>query len=131
MSEERGWYQISKAFDFSASHQLPLVPHGHQCKRLHGHNYRVVVTVKAPQTDGKGFVMDYGEMKDAFGNWIKENLDHRHLNDRMHNPTAELLAEKLYDIFQGFLTTTQRINRVQLVSVEVRETPETAAVFYG
>lgn len=38
-------YEITKEFHFSASHQLDYLPEGHQCKRLHGHNYIVKVTL--------------------------------------------------------------------------------------
>ena len=36
-------YRITKEFHFSASHQLSHLPDDHQCARLHGHNYIVVV----------------------------------------------------------------------------------------
>lgn len=36
-------FRIRKEFHFSASHQLTHLPPDHQCARLHGHNYIVVV----------------------------------------------------------------------------------------
>lgn len=44
--------EISREFEFSAAHMLP----GHEkCGRLHGHNYRGVVTIEGPLADGMVF----------------------------------------------------------------------------
>ncbi|RWP82168.1 MAG: 6-carboxytetrahydropterin synthase QueD, partial [Mesorhizobium sp.] len=42
-------FHISKEFHFSASHQLTSLPPNHQCARLHGHNYVVVVQLSAKE----------------------------------------------------------------------------------
>ena len=132
MSDARGYYQISKVFEFSAAHHLPFVPDGHPCKRHHGHNYCVILTLSAVALDDKGFVMDYGEMKDTFGKWIQDNLDHQDLNVvLMPNPTAELLAEQLYEVAWAHLSGPMNQNQMSVVSVEVCETLGTSAVFYG
>ena len=44
--------EISREFEFSAAHMLP----GHEkCGRLHGHNYRGIVTISGPLADGMVF----------------------------------------------------------------------------
>jgi len=94
-------FTISKEFHFSASHVLHGLPEGHQCGRLHGHNYIVVVELSALEVDDRGFVMDYGDLGPLKG-FIDATLDHRHLNDLpqfedgQRNPTAEELALWLY-----------------------------------
>ena len=40
--------EIFKEFTFEAAHRLPNVPAGHKCARLHGHSFRVRVTVDGP-----------------------------------------------------------------------------------
>lgn len=88
-------YTISKVFEFAASHRLNGLPDEHQCSRLHGHNYKVQLEVSADTLDWRGFVVDYGDLAE-FGQWIKHNLEHQHLNEQLaFNPTAELLAEHL------------------------------------
>jgi 6-pyruvoyltetrahydropterin/6-carboxytetrahydropterin synthase len=59
---------------FSAAHFLTLP--GHVCERLHGHNYRVAVTVEGPVDDTTGFVVDFAVLKRVVQGVI-EPLDHR------------------------------------------------------
>lgn len=59
---------------------------GHQCERLHGHNYRVAVEVEGP-LDGNHYVFDFIALKDLTARLTSE-LDHR-----MMLPTRSKLIE--------------------------------------
>ncbi|MBI1273442.1 MAG: 6-carboxytetrahydropterin synthase QueD [Alphaproteobacteria bacterium] len=115
-------YKISKEFHFSASHQLGKLPDDHQCKRLHGHNYIVLVELAADELDEFGFVRDYQEL-DVLGRYIDERFNHRHLNDVLgsETTTAEYLARHFYDWCKERLPKT--------VAVRVSETPKTWAEY--
>ncbi|RMC32042.1 6-carboxytetrahydropterin synthase QueD [Paracoccus alkanivorans] len=90
-------FRITKEFHFSASHQLDHLPADHQCARLHGHNYRVVVELAADRLDKNGFVRDYHELK-PLKTYIDDSFDHRHLNEVLSGPsTAENIARHFYD----------------------------------
>jgi 6-pyruvoyltetrahydropterin/6-carboxytetrahydropterin synthase len=84
---------ITKLFRFSASHQLPN--HNGLCKRTHGHSYLLEVTVGGkPKTKHKkapdhGMIMDFGKLKRTVEDRIINQLDHRHLNEIIPQPTAE------------------------------------------
>jgi 6-pyruvoyltetrahydropterin/6-carboxytetrahydropterin synthase len=120
-------FTISKRFEFSASHQLAGLPEGHQCARLHGHNYVVELELNADQLDDTGFVLDYGELA-PFKRWIDDVLDHRHLNEIMaHNSTAENLAQWLYSVAAAVVPGIG--GRVAISAVRVMETPKTVAEF--
>jgi len=84
--------KIAAEYSFEAAHSLPLVPKDHKCHRVHGHNYRVEVSISGP-VDARGFVIDYAELDAAVQPLIDE-LDHRYLNDipGLENPTSEFLA---------------------------------------
>ena len=113
-------YRISKRFDFSASHQLEGLPEGHPCGRLHGHNYSVELFLEASGLDKTGFVRDYGELS-KFKTWLDGTFDHRHLNDIMDQPTAELLAHSIYEVTATWYP--------ELSAVKVSETPKTSAYY--
>lgn len=118
-------FMISKEFHFSASHVLDRLPAWHQCARMHGHNYVVVLELSARAEDltEAGFVRDYRDL-DPFKKWLDETLDHRHLNEAMGasvSPSAENLAKWIFDSW---------VERVpELAAVRVSETPRTWAVY--
>lgn len=117
-------YRISKDFAFSASHQLHGLPDGHPCTRLHGHNYRVRVVVSANQLNSLDMVCDYANL-DPLGDWIRDNLDHRHLNDVFTD--ANLTAEYLACCLLSVTDTQCLLPDSRSLAVGVSETPKTWA----
>jgi 6-pyruvoyltetrahydropterin/6-carboxytetrahydropterin synthase len=93
--------RIGRTYRFESAHRLPLLPEGHKCKNLHGHNYRVDVVVCGP-LDQRGFVKDFQEI-DADIMPLIEMLDHRLLNEigGLENPTAEVIAAWFYHRIRG------------------------------
>jgi 6-pyruvoyltetrahydropterin/6-carboxytetrahydropterin synthase len=66
--------------------------HAGKCSRLHGHSYRLDVTVEGPlQAAGAatGMVVDFDELSRIVRQTIVDKLDHTHLNDTIENPTSE------------------------------------------
>lgn len=114
-------YTIQKRFEFSASHQLNGLPEGHQCARLHGHNYIVEVVLQSDALNSVGFVVDYGELK-PLKEYIDGTFDHRHLNDVLPFQTsAENIAKHLYQWCKNRWPETS--------AVRVSETPKTWAEY--
>ncbi len=115
-------YIISKEFSFSASHQLDYLSSEHQCARLHGHNYVVVLELACNTLNDDGFVRDYTELS-LFKDYLDETYDHRHLNDVLgsNRTTAEVLAKTFYD------WSVQ--HWAEMVAVKVSETPKTWAEY--
>ena len=115
-------YRITKEFHLSASHQLHHLPADHQCARLHGHNYVVVVELSAESLNDDGFVRDYHDLS-PLKHYIDETLDHRHLNDVFGHSkvTSEFLAKHFYDWCKERLPEAS--------AVRVSETPKTWAEY--
>jgi len=90
--------EISKEFTFEAAHRLPNVPAGHKCSRVHGHSYRIEITVRGPVDPHLGWIVDFAELNAAWQP-LHAQLDHRLLNDvpGLENPTSELLAAWLFE----------------------------------
>lgn len=84
--------RIGRTYRFESAHHLPLLPDGHKCKNVHGHNYRVEVVISGA-LDARGFVMDFAEIDAEILPLIRK-VDHRLLNDveGLENPTAEIIA---------------------------------------
>jgi 6-pyruvoyltetrahydropterin/6-carboxytetrahydropterin synthase len=89
---------LTKSFTFEAAHRLPMVPAGHKCARMHGHSFRVDVTVSGTLDERMGWLMDYDEIVAIVEPLIQTELDHRPLNDvpGLENPTSELLCVWLW-----------------------------------
>ncbi len=61
---ERGEYRVSVTKDylvFSSAHFITFA--GHRCEGLHGHNYRVRVTIEGALNPEAWFVFDFVELK--------------------------------------------------------------------
>ena len=62
--EGRGQYRVSVTKDylvFSSAHFITFA--GHRCEGLHGHNYRVAVTIEGGLDPDAWFVFDFVELK--------------------------------------------------------------------
>jgi len=123
-------YTIYKEFHFSASHILRGLPEGHQCGRLHGHNYILAVELQGKTLDDVGFLLDYGEL--SFVKNTYDALDHRHLNDVFgFNPTSENICKfYAHEIHQYFFdTNSDALHRIDAIVVHLSETPKTWASY--
>ncbi len=85
---------------------------------MHGHDYRVWVTLKSETLNSKGMVWDYDEVQREI-NTICSSLDHVLLNDRQDfteiNPTCENLAKYIYTKLK------EQIPQLPVSIVEVEE----------
>ena len=91
-------YYVTATQTFSAAHSLR--DYDGKCERLHGHNYRIEVTLKGPNLNKGGMVVDFTLLRQALDKAIAR-LDHQHLNevkpfDKL-NPTAEYIAKLIYE----------------------------------
>lgn len=88
---------ITRSFTFDAAHVLPW--HPGKCSRLHGHTYRLEVSVTGP-LDSNGVVVDFADLKTAVTAAVLDPLDHTLLNDAVDNPTAERVAVYILSALQ-------------------------------
>ncbi|MDA8380595.1 MAG: 6-carboxytetrahydropterin synthase QueD [Actinomycetota bacterium] len=85
--------RVTCSVTFEAAHHLPW--HAGRCHRLHGHSYRMEVTVEG-HLDANGVVIDFDEMSARLVEVVTERYDHRLLNDIIDNPTAERIAHEAW-----------------------------------
>lgn len=119
-------FEVSKVIWFCAAHQVRF--DDGQCERLHGHNWRVRVTVRARQLDRIGYVIDFAVLKRAAWEAV-ERFDHGNLNELAPftevNPTAENVAQYVH------MELSRRFNdeRVRVYQVEIWETENNRAAY--
>lgn len=122
--------------DFSTGHRV----YGHEskCAHLHGHNYRIHLTVEADALDSIGRVMDFSAIKTYLCYWLEDNWDHKFLvwdQDPFastlkeldpegtvvvnFNPTAENMGQYLIDVVGP---EQLKGTGVKLVHVNIEET---------
>ena len=103
--DRQGHAHIWRRYRFEAAHQLPNVPEGHQCGRMHGHGFEVILHANQNlQSDNKNDnarMADMGvdfEQIDRFWLPLHEQLDFTCLNDieGLENPTSEVLAHWIW-----------------------------------
>jgi 6-pyruvoyltetrahydropterin/6-carboxytetrahydropterin synthase len=97
-------FQVSVEETFSAGHALR--GYKGKCENVHGHNYRVRVTLEGPELDAIGLLVDFTRLK-AIVREVMGRLDHQFVNDlepfKTVNPSAENMAKYFYDEVTGGL----------------------------
>lgn len=66
---------ITKMHEWDMGHRLGD-GYTSKCKHLHGHRYKLEITLACQQLDLYGMVQDFGTIKQLLGGWIDENIDH-------------------------------------------------------
>jgi len=91
-------YKIKVISEFSAAHMLR--GYKGKCENLHGHNWKVEVSVSSAKLNSQGMVLDFTELKKQIKK-VLEGLDHTNLNDLPYfkkvNPTSENIAKYIFD----------------------------------
>lgn len=142
--------RLTKEFTFEAAHMLE--GYDGLCREIHGHSYRLFVTVKGePQTDPDspklGMVMDFGVLKRIVNEQIVDRLDHAFMMRR--SESAEAITEALSMQFSKVVLTeyqptcenmlsdfAERLlgalpEEVELCSLKLHETATSYAEWYA
>ncbi len=119
-------WEITQETVVAAAHQLRFAPG--EGERLHGHNWRIKVVVRARELDTRGFVLDFNELGTTLRTLV-EPYEHVFLNDIPPfddvNPTAENLARVVADNLAAKVDDA----RVRVISAQVWETDQCSATY--
>ncbi len=108
-------YRLMIKTSFAAAHNL--INYQGDCENLHGHNWRVEVTVAAKELDEAGLGIDFKILKKQT-NLLLDELDHKYLNDlspfKSESPSSENISRYLFETLSGTLNndniTVEQIN---------------------
>jgi len=120
-------FEVSVEHTFAAGHALRN--YRGKCENVHGHNYRVQVTLRGEKLDATGMLADFVELKRIL-RAISEPLDHVFINDLPPftelNPTAENMAWYFCEKLREQLGAQ---NPVEVAEVKVWETDIQSATY--
>jgi 6-pyruvoyltetrahydropterin/6-carboxytetrahydropterin synthase len=115
---------LIKEFEFDAAHNL-IHYHG-KCEKLHGHTYKLVVKLEG-EKGKEDMVFDFVELKKLVKERVIDKFDHAYLNDIIEQPTAENIAEYVWNA----LVDEVKRDNCRLYEVEVWETKTSGIVYRG
>jgi len=119
-------YEVTIETGFSGAHVLR--GYKGKCGRLHGHNWKVAVTVATERLDDVGMGLDFTRLK-AETRAVLAQVDHSHLNEVFPftelNPTAENIAKWVWEMLGKRLEGTGH----KVTRVTVWESDSAAATF--
>ena len=142
--------RLTKEFSFESAHALD--GYDGLCREIHGHSYRLFVTVKGEpsceENDPKlGMVMDFGDLKRIVNSEIVDRLDHSFvLRDSEQNVELNMMLGAKFNkvvlvdyqptcenMLADFATRLQRAlpANVQLHSLRLHETATSYAEWYA
>jgi 6-pyruvoyltetrahydropterin/6-carboxytetrahydropterin synthase len=120
-------FEVSVEQTFAAGHALRN--YKGKCENVHGHNYRVRITMQGDQLDSTGLLVDFLDVKSLIGG-VVDYLDHQFINDLPPfdelNPSAENIAKYFYDRVSGGLKNDVP---VRVSEVTIWETDTSSAVY--
>jgi 6-pyruvoyltetrahydropterin/6-carboxytetrahydropterin synthase len=120
-------YTLTICSGFSAAHKL--LNYQGNCENLHGHNWKVEVSVLATELDEAGIGLDFKTLKRQAGRVIQE-LDHSYLNDIPAfsgcSPSSEHIARYLYQKIGASINS----EAVKIDSVRVWESDNASARYH-
>ena len=116
--------EVYKIFNIESARSLPNLPDGHPCKNIHGHSFKIKISVSDDVNEKTGFVMDFSKIDSAFSP-ISKMIDHAYLNelDGLTNPSSENLCKWIWGQLIDSLPNLKRI--------EIKETDFTGCVYEG
>lgn len=125
---------ITKRFTFEACHHLPN--YNGKCANVHGHSYKLEVTVSAEKNFTMGhsspynnMVIDFSTLKGIVNAEVVNRYDHQDLNEFFAMPTAESMVVEMFEDIRSKLN--DMFDFVRLEEVKLWETEDSYASFRG
>lgn len=105
---------VTKIFSFCYAHQLP--EHKGKCKRIHGHNAVLEISIMGKINKKTGMVIDFGDISKITKNLIG-SLDHNYLNGVIPSeylpPTAENICGYLWEMIKPINNENMHLYKIK------------------
>jgi 6-pyruvoyltetrahydropterin/6-carboxytetrahydropterin synthase len=121
-------YELTVLSHFAGAHRLRYLQG--KCEELHGHNWKVEVSVTSSKLNHEGVVIDFKILKQRMEKVLK-TLDHTYLNDLPYfsgiEPSSENIARYIFDQLKKELKGLP----ANLKRVTAWESEDACATYYG
>ena len=121
-------YEITVHAHFSGAHRLRYL-HG-KCEGLHGHNWKVEVSVSSNRLGEEGVVIDFGILKQKLEKVLRP-LDHAFLNDLPYFSRTEPSSENIAKYIFNKLRNELKGHQGTLKKVIAWESETSSAAYFG
>lgn len=114
---------VCKSCTFDAAHTLPL--HPGKCSKLHGHTYKVELSIECEVDPTTGMGIDMGDLDKFLEMNVIGLFDHSNLNDKFEGcqPTAENIADAVINA-AGYYFNPSGVTIKNAMKIKVFETPD-------
>lgn len=139
--------KVTRHEEFEAAHLLP--DYEGKCRNLHGHTYKIELTLEGPQMEGYyGMVMDFNDLKamikdivpdHMFMYWSEDNiskeivevLNKYNLKSKVfpHATTAENMVKDFAQMFEDYIQNELKLPEVHVYEVNLWETTNSHATW--
>ncbi len=128
--------ELTKIFHFDMAHRLSF--HEGKCRNLHGHSYRLEVTLGG-EPDANGMIIDFNEMKRIVNREVIDILDHATVIYENDLLLMKSFPRELHHVVFPYEATAENLCRwiyerltnagLHIKQVTVWETADSKAVF--
>ncbi len=120
-------YELEIQKEFAGAHSLR--GYDGECERLHGHNWKVEVTLRGKELNHLGMVIDFKIVKELLEK-VLSRFDHSYLNEleefHHENPTTENVSKIVYENLNKELPP-----EISIAKVKTWESEKCAAAYYA
>lgn len=144
-------FRLEIRHNLEMAHRFWQAENSPKCRSIHGHSWQIILTLRSPQLDQQGMVIEFGELKFLWRAWLDRHLDHAlllyegdpvgkllqaHVPDlRLFtlptDPTTECLAEFLYHQAGRILGDLNADPQIQVERLRIEETAVNSAEYWG
>jgi 6-pyruvoyltetrahydropterin/6-carboxytetrahydropterin synthase len=119
-------YEVAVDHGFAAAHALR--DYKGATENVHGHNFKVRVTVEGERLDRTGLLVDFVDLEESV-RAIVSRLDHQFLNEVAPFDTLNPSAENMAKYFCDLLEPQVKENGARIQAVTVWETETSSATY--
>lgn len=108
---------ITKEFTFETAHRISNHPGA--CKHIHGHSYRLLVTVSADQIKENDMIIDFKDLKQIVNDEVIDFFDHALLLKRNEENSkfSQQLDSKIF--WMEFEPTVERL--IDYIRIQIQQ----------